>query len=239
MRGLGYGTRAASQSGPTYDPLTAITWQHAGWADDPLWANPGNGNPVSSWRNSSGAGDPANTGSNRPTFRTNVGAYNNKSTVEFAQASSQFLEIPMNVGTQRTVVIIGNLNPASGSQRFMGLGTGSNLRGLGANATPWYINAGAALTGTNRDSDPHLLQGRYHGTLGYIYVDGTQVATGNSGTVGMTYISLGAGNNAGATASYLDGNIAFWGVYNGSFVADVGYTDFKAWVASYYGLTIA
>ncbi len=221
-----------------------IQWAHACWFGDPKWTNPGDGNPIDSIRNQTGGGDPASTGTNRPTFRAAVAAYNNKPAAQFVGASSQYLDFDVaNLAQPYSLVAVGNTSGGTGAERLIGTGNSSTNGGLGDNAgsASWIARFGVGLaSATAFDANPHLVRAYGNGASSALAVDGTTIASGDAGTNQFTRLTLGAASATGpAFGLYLTGYIAFVGVASGDVTTQAGWADFKAWVASEYALTIA
>lgn len=243
-------------AGPTFDPLTAITWDVVYWANDPSWTNPGDGNAVSSWRDASGNGrDLAQaTAGNKPTFRSAVANLNNRSALQFVRdtgTSGDFLS--ESSGWTRAqpftvVAIISALtDPNDGSDVWRVFGSNSNQVQLGkgypaTNEVVLYA-AGADFRGTSPATTADLTSAN----LFTWFLNGASSAVGKNGTVGT--VTATPGTQGIATATFInirgdtwqpaDQKLAFFAVYNGDFTANGQYANFKSWVASYYGLTIA
>lgn len=219
-----------------------IAWTHFLYAGDSGWAHPADGDPVDSWRNMTGGGDPASTGANRPTYRASVAAYNNKPAVEFASASSQRLDFDVvNLGQPFSLVVIGNTNGSgTAAERLMGSG-GNSANGIGDTAgNAWTLQFGAGLNGGACDANPHLFRGYANGASSVVAVDGTVIATGNASTNTLTRLTIGAGANATPVfANFLNGRIVVAGVAIGDVSTQAGWAKFKAWVTLEYGITVA
>ncbi len=97
---------------------------------------------------------------------------------------------------------------------------------------------GAGVAGPVYDANAHLIVGYVHsGATAFIAIDGGTPTLGTSGTNGPNNASFVLGSQSGS--AYANTSIAFAGLYPGDFTADANYAAFKAWVAAYYGITIA
>ncbi len=221
-----------------------ITWAHSLWASDPSWTPPADGAAVTSWRNNSGGGDPAAAGGVRPTYRASVPVYNYKPTVEFDRASSQVLDVDItDVAQPYSVVVIGNTSGATNAaERLTGQGT-ATAAGMGDSSGNVYSFASTTptISGSACNSLPHLFRGYASGATSLLAVDGTvQAGPANAGATAMTRLCVGAGAAAGpAFNNYLAGHLAFVGVFAGDVAADAGWSDFKVFARTFYGLAIA
>lgn len=197
---------------------------------------------MSSWRNGGSVGTPnatQGTGSAQPTYRASTAAFGNKPTVQFA-TDDWLVANPTDISQPFYVVAVANQSTA-GTERIFGTGAGSNLLGYGGNATVWQLNNGSALTGGTSDANPHLWRGVFNGASSVLDLDeGADEITGNAGAGTLQILSLGAGNNgAGVGGNFLNGHIAYLGVFSSDPTADAGWGRFKAWVTSFYGITVA
>ncbi len=237
MRGISYGVYASSKSATLpFNPLTAVTWAAAGWANDPLWTNPGNGNPVDSWRNASGGGD-MYTYTDSPIFRGSVTSYNNRAMVEFSSSSyqSMTLSAPVNIAANYTLVIIGSMTSVSSTQALMGFGT-STYNGVGMVDNKFFASSNPSapmLSNYTNDTSLHILTAKLGTASGELQIDGSTYASGNS--VGSALYDVTIGMSL-SNDVYLDGRIAFWGVYSGNLIVNAKYGELIAWVGSYYGV---
>jgi hypothetical protein len=228
-----------------FNPLTDITWLHSGWAGDPQWSRPGDGNKVANWRDVGGANPSQATASNQPTYRSTVSALNNREAIQFVAASNQVLDTAITpivaTSTPVTIVIIGiNTDGAnSNAERVFGEGNVGNS-GIGKSSSNFWINFGAT-SATTADTNPHILSSYFTGASGsFLKLDGTTILSGSASsgpTINRT--TIGAGSDGTPTyAFYINGYVAFWGIYNGDMTTDANYTNFKRWVSAYYGFAV-
>lgn len=239
------------QASGSFNPF-AITWHSAWWASDPAWTNPGDGNSVGSWRDGSGNGHTASqsTGASKPTFRAATSALANKATVQgdgndYLETAS-FTSLPGPL----TGVVVGAFTSTAVGQAFLDgpTATSTNRLVIGTTTGPsWLLYAGTVLSSGTADTNGHLWRGYVTdaGAGDVLAVDGTTLTTGNAGTTGIPvtkfdlFANGGGGGGAGGGAGFASGHIAFAGVYSGDITTDAQWPAFKAWVRSYYGLTIA
>ncbi len=231
----------------SFDPTTAIAWEAAFWASDPSWSNPGNGNPVSAWRNfgsRAGAGDAAQSTANRkPTYLSSVAGLNNQPGVSFDGAGSGLGDylITGNFSsaftTQGSIIVIGKRD---------GAGAGGNeslatCAGSSAFTTLYFASgkvnlyASSGFAGPAFDNSAHLYRGRTNGASSAIAVD-ESVTTGTVGATSYAFVSIGRGGNDTDQPKM---TVAFVGLYSGDITTDGQWSAFKTWAASTYGLTIS
>lgn len=194
---------------------------HAVWADDPNWANPGNNNPVSSWRDINGSDLTQATAGQRPTFIASASYANNHAAVEFNGASSTFLANNIsNISQPFYVMIVArSANGANSTQEvFMGRGGGGTDRGfMKDSGNNWEVNMNTDLsTSGGVDSSLHVFLYKCNGVGSEIRVDGVLVAQGSAGGGNLAWFTLGAGDNGGTRGFYFTGGICFAGIYSGS-----------------------
>ncbi len=239
-----YGAAQAS----TFNPFDSAVWpapSHGVWASDPAWSNPGDGGAVSSWRNNSGGGDPAQaTAGSKPTYRAATTAFNSRPTVQFD--GGDFLDVDIaDIAQSYKVIIVAQSTTAGTLQRFVGFsggGGGTISNGVGKNgANVWGIDGGADRTSTaSSDTTLHVLRATFNGTSSALWLDGVQVIpTGvTAGTSSATRFALGAGINATpAAGNFMTGHIAYAAIYPGA-TADADLIDLSLALGLYYKFAV-
>lgn len=216
-----------------------VTWLHRMWADDPSWTNPGDGNLVDSWRNASGGGDPAATGSLRPTFRASVEAYNKKAAVQFSNAQALDFNIA-DIAQPFSVVAVANVGRAGIAEKWFGKGAGTG-NGIGdTSGNTWLANMGSTIGTGASDSNPHLFRLYANGASSVLAVDGIVDSAGNAGTAACARITIGAGSDGVPNfANFLGGHVAMLGIATGDVTTDTEWANFKQFVRQFYGRVIA
>lgn len=229
-----------ASSNKYFDPISSIPWRWVVWAGDPAWSNPGDGNPIDSWRNGGSlSGDPASTGSNRPTFRASNASFNNKPVVEFVADNNTYLDFDITDTPQPlSIIIIGSQNIMGGTRVFVG-GFNNTARGVRAATDVISINFAGVLSapaGSNTGA-PMLLRILGSSTSSEIAKDGTIIATGDAGNQVNARSTLGAGSNSTpAYSSYLNGHIAFAGIVSGNIMSQANWPYFKEWAKVEYNI---
>lgn len=231
-----------------FNPLTVIGWHTAFWASDPAWTNPGDGGAVSSWRDGTNNGRDATqaTGAKQPTWRAATSVLGSRPTVQgdggdYLQTAS-FTAINSPV----TVIVIGAFTVTTSGQNLIDgpTATSTNRVVIGTTTGPvWLAYAGAMLSGGTADTNGHMFRAYATdaGSGDALSVDGAATASGNAGTTGIPWntIALFANGNGGTGTGFASAHIAFAGVYVGDLTAHAQWAAFKAWVRSYYALTVA
>lgn len=223
---------AKRPSGAAFDPRTQVTALHVVWADDPDWADPGDGQPVDSWRNQSGGGDPANTLLLRPTFRASTAAFNNRATVQFDSTAAQYLIFDITDQAQPFKMLIVAQAATAGNQGLIGRG-GNFTHGLRFVPANWSLNYGSGVNGGTNDGNPHVIRATVNGASSQLWLDGSSVASGNAGTGGQSHFMLGAVNSMTPTF-FLSGHIAFAALYSGA-TSDTDLATLENDLQTYYG----
>ena len=179
------------------------------------------------------------TGAAQPTYDAALAAFNNQAVVTFATDDVLAFD-PANLAQPYFLVVVGATAGGSGVERLVGVGTDTGY-GLGDNATPdWTFSAGTAITGGAPDANPHLFRATTNGASSALLVDETSIVASDAGATGLTVLALGAGvSTLGTYANYLNGSIAYAAVFDTDPTALPEWTSFKAWVTSFYGITVA
>jgi hypothetical protein len=206
----------------TFDPFdssypTAVV---GAFAEDPLWANPGDGNAVTSWRDGTGGGRHF-TGANHPTFRSSVAAYGNRPALDlsggtfFGLLSGTFsaVSLPM------TVVCVANLAPTSTTNQIFGGGdSGTTLRfgATSGNVLNW--NNGTNRTAGTSSTSPSVwvVEFRSNGVQA-IRNAGTPTTQSEAGSNTVTSLWAGRSFNGNGTA----GHISFIALYASAITAGI------------------
>lgn len=238
---------ALRRTGSGFNPLTAIAWEAAGWASDPAWTNPGNGNAVSSWRNGgsrAGAGDFAQaTGNRQPLFRSSVAGLNGQPALDFDGVNDyiQTANFSSALTTAATMVVIGKRNGATNiaNGRLADTSEAATYTTLIANQISTgrigaYASGYFSGTGPTQDTAAHLFRLYVNGASSVLAVDTTTVS-GTLSTSNCAY--LGTGGRKSLDDANLDSSIAFVGLYAGDITANSQWAAFKSWVLSTYGIS--
>lgn len=221
-----------------FNPFS-LGWSGAYWADDGQWnAMPAGGGNLSTWRDGSAVAlDLTAAGPPVPTWVAQLAALNNHASVAVAAGGTIGIGAGAPTPSQPvTHVFIGNVDAVAGASNANILSTvgttiseqtgTSNLGGFaGSNA----FTAG----GTN---GAHTMRALFNGASSSFVIDGaaTSVSPGTQAAGASRWVNsfTGATNQGGAF------HHAFLGVYPGDVTTDPNWNAFKAWVTSFYGLTI-
>lgn len=218
-----------------FDASRYPTPLHACWASDPAWANPGDGNAVSSMRNQSGGGDPAQaTSSKRPIYRASVAVLNNRPAVQF-DGTDDFLNIDVaNTAQPFKLLCVGALSASAGVVRSaLGFDVGSERIGASA-GNVWVLNSGSALaSATAINTAGHIFDATVNGASSSLTLDGTVIASGNAGSSVLNLFTLGAAGTG--TSSFWIGHLAF----AAAFAAAADLSSLRSALAAFYGITVA
>jgi hypothetical protein len=234
--------------GSTFSPIVDLSWENYWWAEDPAWTPPADGGAVSSWTGGGAkAGNMAQASPTlQPLYRASAATrLNSKPSVEFDNSDDAMVATvtaPTLTGNKLSYVCILDLiSVPSNTRNVFGNGTAGTLYAVAlANGPNWRIRfAGTARTGGTPAAD-----------TAYMARSLLDAAGTNADTLHVNETSTISGANAGASAHSTglvlgpDGagasmRIAFAGVYSGDITADAKWADFKTWVGTHYGLTLA
>ena len=226
---------------PPFNPLQAITWEAAYWASDPLWANPGDGNKVSSWRDGSGKARNLSEGTDarRPVYKANHPDLNNQAAVEFTKADvHRLVSGTFTVSQPNTWVVVFRFTGVTNNNDFMrlvdnnGVGGGRQLIG-GWTSTQFVAFAGSVVT-FNRapDNDPSVVLFYASGSSSWIEVN--RVRSGNLAAGANNVGSIRVGSDG--VNAHLSAAVAFVGLYSGDVTTDRQWLAFMAWATSTYAI---
>lgn len=220
----------------TIDPLS-IDWHAAFWAEDPNWAAPGDGNAVSQWDDASGNGRHAvqSTAAAQPIFRSSVSSMRTRPAVDFDGtddwlATAAFASAITGVSE---IFVVARLDTVKDCAIVHGI-SGTARRAVqtisaGAN---WAVFQGSTtVSGGATDTDAHAFRAVFD-TTDELHLDGALVASGDAGSENLTGLRIGA--NAGGSGFFLDGQVAFVGLKEGTLTAQER-SDLLAWARDHYG----
>lgn len=231
----GFGGAAA------FNPLTDITWAEIHWAEDPSWSNPGNGNPVDSWRDASGnARNFTQSGGPRPTYSS--AGLNGRPSITFG-GSHFMVTAAFTQAVPYTMVAIGKTSVANiaASNAFFSRSLAATVYCTGgANDYLGSLYAGTAAvdSAAANTNAPRCIVGVVaSGTSDVLVVDGVD-KTGNAGDGGGTSLASALGSfSAGSANLPLTGDISLVGLYAGDLRSDAQYANFETWASGLYGIT--
>lgn len=234
-----------------FNPLVSLVWSGAGWADDPLWANPGGGGAVSSWRDGSGNGRTLSqgTGANQPVFTAASSLLNNRGAITFDGSndtlqSSTFTAVSSGThsviaiattgssytGADRHIFDIGN---ATARETIFQQSGDSNKQHTGNHTGDAALSGAVVLSSSTAYAVRLKMVGASSTTATF---NGSSAGTTSTASATINQFTIG-GNYVGGSCH--KGDVAFWGYYVGDITADPNWSALVAWVASYYGLTLS
>lgn len=234
-----------------FSPITGVAWHAAYWADGPemLALAYSNGASVTTWPDEVGTEDL--TGSTVPVMVTSDSSFNNHRSVQWVNDATRFVQItninhPATQAQPFTYVVIGKMDtlpttPPSNDQVWMdGVGSFDQRIGIDDGVDWVYYAGGTARLGGTPDTSPHHILAYFNGASSRLEIDGSTLLSGASpGTDSHDGVRLGY-HASGATDQHrLNGRLVFAGVYYGDAESDSGWSAFKAWVGTFYGITVA
>lgn len=246
---MGHAMRRAAAGLQGFNPITGVGWTHAYWAEGPEFVALGlsDGGAVATWPDEIGTDDlTQSTAGLRPTYRTagtinSVPAVRGDGTqyyrdVAFASAMAQ----------PHSTVVITRLTSVAGTWATIIDGTSDARAWLGVRVSGtlnWnlFAGGGVAQAGTPAANTGYMLRAFFSGSSSLLDVNGTNVVpTGTAvGTQNRGGISLFNSSVQLGQPAVVAGDIAFVGVFNGDVTGDPKWAQFKTWVTSHYGITIA
>ncbi len=219
-----------------FDPLS-IEWFTAFWASDPDWTNPGDGNPVGTWRDAgTKAQDATAASTERPTFRASHASFNNQPIVEFDGVDDDLStgSWGTSLSQPNEVFVVGRYRTTASSGSIAdGTLSSSTRHNLTVNSIgpKWQLRAGTLLNGGTADTAIHLFDAVFNGGSSSLDIDGSNILSGDAGSNALNGVRLGDTYNDGL-ASEVD--IAFYGVFDGTLSAQQR-ADLLAWSQDTYG----
>jgi hypothetical protein len=229
-------------SAEPFNPLTAISWYSAFWAEDPLWTPPADGAAVDSWRNGGTLGTAATqTGANRPVYRASNSVLGNKPCIEFDGTDDRLIITSgVSLAQDFSIVVITTLDN-NVARAMVGFNSASTGRRFGASGLAvWILDAGTQLVtpGAPTINTPYMVRAYADGATSKIVRNGTTLVTGTANTGSMDQIIIGSGRTAPSTyAAPFDGKIAFVGIYDGDVETNPQWGAFETW-CSRYSITV-
>ena len=200
------------------------------------------GDPVSTWPDSSGNGhDATMTGSNRPTFKTAI--VNGKPVVRFTSAGQSKLNIATPISGAFPWIVFAVMKQAATGTRIDSL-NGSDASGtpygpliVTANTLYMFTREGYVSDLTSISLGFHVLDGIHGGTgTQFLLIDGvanTSALTPSANTGNFTTIGYDS-----VTPTYSDGDIAEIIIYNAS-LAGTDRQNIEKYLGTKYGITVA
>lgn len=226
-----------------FNPIGSILWAHAYWAEGAEFIAQGysNGAAVGTWPDEVGTADLTSTGSARPTYRSSGTGFGLPA-VDFDGTDDYLGPVAYSTITvSHTVVTIfynDITSPTEAAYIFDGF-DGSHRLACGIRETnTWRHFSGLLADGGSATIAKHGLRSLITSTVfDTLNVDGANVVTGvDAGSQAITGLTMGA--RYSQLSNHFDGRIVFLGVYAGDIISASGWTDFKAWALSYYGVTL-
>lgn len=220
---------ALRRTGSGFDPLRSIAWRAAWWAGDPGWANPGNGNLVTTWTDGTGNGRNLTTAA-KPTFRSSVAALNNQPAVDFT-AASKSLSVTDSLTGGFSLVLIAVYTSVTGGNRYaFGNFSDGFMFGYEGTINTWRLYNGIDSAGVPPDTSAHFFAGFVNGGSSKFIVNSTSV-TGSLPT--SSYSALAINPFFGSFLGY----VAWASVIAGDITSNGQWSTFKSWAATTYGVT--
>lgn len=219
-----------------FSPLS-IAWDTLFWAD--MITGLADGAPVATWSDSSGNAHHATqaTTAKRPIYRAALAGFNNKAVVEFDGVDDWLATTAFTSVAGGEVALIAQRTGASTDQRsfFNGISPGNRWnfasRSGVAPTGRAIFQGGTGVGGGTEDNAKHYFRSDF-GATDALYVDGTLIASGDTGSESLTGIRLGA--DVAGTGQFFPGYFALLG-FKASPLTPTEQANMLAWSRSYYG----
>jgi hypothetical protein len=228
--------------GGGFNPQTAFSWHSLFWAEGSQFEALGTADAatVETWPNETAETDATqSTGTARATYRASVAKFNSKPAMDFDGGDNYVVSsFSSNPTYPLSVVVIGAFDSASATNFFFD-GSGASNRTAGyIQSTSYRITQGGTVrTGGTPNTNARLHLYRFDtGGSDRLNLDGSGTATIDFDAGSHTIAGLMIGANI-TPASYLAGEIAMIGLYQGDISAHGSWGDFKTWITSHYGIT--
>lgn len=218
----------------TTDPL------HGAWASDPLWTPPADGGAVSSWRNGGSVGTPhftQGTGAAQPTYDAENASFNNKAVVSFDGTDDRLNCDFANLSQPVYGVAVGRWRSGGADElfalRYVSYDTSAGLRKVAVN---YQLGLVTSYSVAGADENPHLFVVTLNNASSSLAVDGAAASTGDiGGSNNITEVDIGSN----FTGQYGEVDIALLLIFTTDPTGQAEWASFKAWVTSFYGITVA
>ena len=242
----------APAGGGAFNPETDIAWHSLFWAEGTDFAAEGyaDGDSVTTWPNDGTSAVTMFPEGTAPLFESSNSTLNSQPAVSFASTNSSManatgnppftpttnLNLDYTNGVSVVVITYFPTTVANGSKPWGRVSDSPRWSMFRAGSNWYWYTGGPNTARAGADANPHLFFGLNGGGVqGRMEVDGT-----GWDETGVAGDSLQAFELYGGRGSPSDsGSVAFWALYEGDFRQDASYGDFKTWVGSHYGLTIA
>lgn len=181
------------------------------WLKDAGLVGFSDGQGIDVWEDSAGSNDAEQvTVGERPTYQTNQ--LNSYPVVRFDGVDNSLVG-PLTLAQPMTVFVVSKRTAAIGAPDGSFLFDGDDatdrvaLYITVAAGNPHAYYAGLAVSSaTNSDTNFHYLCGVFNGASSHLFLDGVEIAAGNTGAIGLSGYTLG--KDANSAANFLTGDIA-------------------------------
>lgn len=235
MSRIGHGLRRSAPvvSGGAYNPVTAISWAYAYWAEgaDFVASGPIDGTGVSTWHDEIGSSNFTTPGgSTSPHYIAAATELGNKPAIRFRIGQFDRLDATWGPLAQpNSLVIIGAHNGGLSNRDYVD-SLSANRQLFDDTGGVWRMLASSsAPTSIAADDNKHLFIALYNGASSTLQVDGTVSSTVNPGTNSISAPILGFSNALNRNPVY-----AFIGWKSGALTAGE-ISALRTWSQSYYG----
>lgn len=241
---LGIAASGNSGGGGDFDPLS-IPWVHAYSADGPEFVALGLSNGASVTNMPDEAGSDDLTNNSNVTYTAADSGLNNKPTVVISNTNFANRLQKLTLGTAVTapfsVAMVARWSSIGASWFFDGGNSNSTRNQLGFSNTPQYRIFSDGTTfeqsvdgGTPSTTAPHLMIAEFASAAHKVIVDGTQVISGNAGTLISNCVGITIGNDYSLNTHDATLKVPFVGVIDRALTTQEK-TDLLSWSQGRFG----
>jgi hypothetical protein len=218
---------------PPFDPINAVNWKHAYWAEDPDWTNPGDGQPVDSWRDAVGNEDAVQaTEARQPIYEASAAGMGGRPALRFDSGPEQWLDAAgVEVDQPDTLVAIWRHGRDGTEVVIDGVSVRQGLWSAGV--TSHSIFAGSTRSSTftaDARLGPLIQQADFNAGSSFQRVNGQAIQPASPGTNNLRQLRIGNNPSGG---NGVNGWAAFIGVRQGT-MTTLEREAFTDWALDYY-----
>lgn len=215
-----------------YNPLTAITWNHAYYTDGPEFKALGlsNAGNVTTWPDEISTADATYAGSNIEYLTANS-RLNYQSSVGVKSGTQGSFTASVSIAATYYIFIIANVPDTADTNTLAVWGLSDGIR-VASDQFQYNMNGGS-ITGQNNDGLAHMIYVQGSGATSQLHIDGnvTNASAGTSTTISSFQI---LGGLSGVVRSYHPMAISFVGITRTAPSA-AQRADFRGWAQIKYG----
>lgn len=191
------------------------------------------GDSVTTWGDATGNGHDLTDGGFSPNFQTNV--INGNPVVRF-DGVDDFLDVAFSALSQPNQIFgVFQLTTLPSGNNSMWDSEGADRETFVVNADDddWQIFAGSNVRGGSLDTDPHIHAALFDGPSSTVRIDGTEVASGDTGAQSLDGFTLGSDNDQRAFVAVDVGEVLIYPQDKSGVQSDV-----ESYLSDKWGVTL-